>query len=164
MAKIDRQSSFVYYINDVYFGTDYPDNEHLLENQSNIQNVNPSSHTTFDMKVYPIVIHGYNNTFAYSASRFELENSGSSSTKAYAGLYLKYSLQPNSLRVDSEQSSLFRNVCLIVGSFGSFYSLLRRSLFYVSLLEQIVSVFYKRKSDNKRDLSVCSINSFHHLV
>lgn len=164
MAKIDRQSSFLYHINHVYFGNDYPGNEHLLENQSNIQNSNPSSHTTFDMKIYPVMIRGYNSTFAYSASRFELDNAGSSSTKAYTGLYLKYSLQPNSLRVESKQSGLFRNVGFIIGCFGSIYSLLRKSFFHTSFLEHIVSVFYKRKSDNKRDSNVCSIRSFHDLI
>lgn len=141
LTKVNRQDSFYYHINDLFFGSDFDSTAHTLKDHHNRNEVEAASHTTYELKIFPVAQKGVDNGFIYSASQFTLQKDGPASSKAYNGLYLQYSLQPNAMSAQSFQSSQIERVLFAICSFGSIYS----------LLTLLCNLFYKRKIISKRD-------------
>lgn len=89
----------------------------------NIDSTSISSHTTYDIKVYPVEMKGNENAFVYSATRFELDKASETSSTAYTGLYLKYAFQPTSLSFQNNQYPQYQIILCFICCFGSLYTI-----------------------------------------
>lgn len=89
----------------------------------NIDSTSIASHTTYDIKVYPVKMEGNDNAFVYSATRFELDKTSETSSTAYTGLYLKYAFQPTSLSFQNNQYPQYQIILCFICCFGSLYTI-----------------------------------------